>query len=496
MNESTASPGVALLFADADLGAHLRESLVALGARIVYEGAAAQVGPGTLAESGADVVVVNLEPDEDEHFERLCAILEQNAHRVVFNDPEASRVLSGWDKARWARHLAVKLVGGGDVDPPRPLDARQVESGYVEASSGQVATAADEVDAVPGGADAPQAADVPEDAASLDVDSAQSEQMSAELEAMLADGEAGAADAANDAGDGDSGSAPEPVLDVEERRTESVPAPVSDWELVDVDAEPPAPVEQEDASRFGIEKVDAADYLKPDGEEAHDSPIEPGSRLELVSLEESVAPFVVGDEPVSEMVLDADATAIQHVVLVGAGPDAASELGEFLAGLSGTLPALVVIVQHRQESPAEDMAGALGTSTRLPVRVADDGAVARRGEAWLVPAGQSCRIDRHGRISLEAHAPETEGSPSIDRCFEILADAFGAGATAIVLAADGPDGLAGAQHVVEQGGRVWIREPEPAAGGTALAARIRENGLDSFSGSPAELAQHLVEDIA
>jgi chemosensory pili system protein ChpB (putative protein-glutamate methylesterase) len=44
--------------------------------------------------------------------------------RVVFNDAQASRELIGWDRARWARHLAVKVLAMGDIDPPRPEDAR------------------------------------------------------------------------------------------------------------------------------------------------------------------------------------------------------------------------------------------------------------------------------------------------------------------------------------------------------------------------------------
>src|SRR5699024_7638275 len=128
MTETMMARGVVLLFPDADLSAHLREALVTLGARIVFEGAASDVQPEALANCGADVIVVNLEPTEDEHLDSLYFALSDSAHRVVFNDAEASRGLSGWDKARWARHLAVKLVGSGDVDPPRPTDARGVET--------------------------------------------------------------------------------------------------------------------------------------------------------------------------------------------------------------------------------------------------------------------------------------------------------------------------------------------------------------------------------
>src|SRR5581483_10831780 len=36
--------------------------------------------------------------------------------------------LAGWARARWARHLAAKLRGSEDVDPPRPAQAEPTQS--------------------------------------------------------------------------------------------------------------------------------------------------------------------------------------------------------------------------------------------------------------------------------------------------------------------------------------------------------------------------------
>lgn len=136
MAEPGAAPTVALLFADKDLGEHLREALTRLGARIVHEGPAAQVRKENLVASGADVVVVNLEPDEEDHLDQLYELLDEDRQRLVFNDAEVTRGLSGWDRDRWARHLAAKLLGSDDVDPPRPEGARIVD---VTATRGEAA---------------------------------------------------------------------------------------------------------------------------------------------------------------------------------------------------------------------------------------------------------------------------------------------------------------------------------------------------------------------
>ncbi|HTM28557.1 MAG TPA: chemotaxis protein CheB, partial [Rhodanobacter sp.] len=121
-------PAVALLFDDSDLGGQLREALHERGARIVHEGGMSSLSRELLQQVGADVLVVNLDDSADDALDRLYEVIDGNHPRVVFNDAQASRALTGWDRARWARHLAVKVLAMGDIDPPRPGDAREVET--------------------------------------------------------------------------------------------------------------------------------------------------------------------------------------------------------------------------------------------------------------------------------------------------------------------------------------------------------------------------------
>lgn len=124
----TEAPAVALLFEDVDLGAHLRKALVDAGARIVYEGPATKATREDLSGNGADIVIVNLDDTVERHLDALYEILDEDTQRILFNDAEVSSGLSGWDLARWARHLAAKLMNAHDVDPPRPEQGRPIES--------------------------------------------------------------------------------------------------------------------------------------------------------------------------------------------------------------------------------------------------------------------------------------------------------------------------------------------------------------------------------
>ena len=75
-------PAVALLFDDASLSAHLRDALVAHGARIVYESDLRAFAPAELVGSSADVVVVDLDDPSDGDLDRLYETVEGGHPRL------------------------------------------------------------------------------------------------------------------------------------------------------------------------------------------------------------------------------------------------------------------------------------------------------------------------------------------------------------------------------------------------------------------------------
>lgn len=115
-----ASPRIALLFGDAAAAAPLREA-VAGHADIVYAATAVDFDAAQMADAGAETALVNLDDGEWlDALDRIETQLQEAGVAVVFNDPDISNGLEGWERARWQRHLLAKLTGSGDVDPPRP----------------------------------------------------------------------------------------------------------------------------------------------------------------------------------------------------------------------------------------------------------------------------------------------------------------------------------------------------------------------------------------
>jgi chemosensory pili system protein ChpB (putative protein-glutamate methylesterase) len=583
------APAIALLFDDTELGGQLRAALHERGARIVHEGGVSSLSRELLQQVGADVLVVNLDDSADDALDQLYEVIDGDRPRVVFNDAQASRALMGWDRARWARHLAVKVLAEGDVDPPRPDDARGVET-PPEAS---METASAEVPAAPVEAASPDVSPVepgdefaiqdmePARDAELEPDflvhadpdqheqtvAVESENLAAELEALLAsdelslddkdesgpglryfddeelpplhDGnfgepaaattlessyagaqETGAYETGFDEARFDEGRPGEtlsgvtpaafrtdhlqlssltdpsvattPVEPVLTAATPTVRAP-SAWALLDDDEAPvgSAVAEKHDAAAFGIEKLSAADFLAPDVEPvAHD--MEAVMSLELVSMEEAIAPqaYVHNNH---EMVLDVLGSALSRVVLLGAAVSGTDSVCAFLAALPASTRLTFLHTQHHGGQSSAALVEKLAAHCPLPVRLAARGVRAAVGEVLVVPVGQEVRLRRDGSIELLSDgAADATQEPSIDASLTMAANAFGRDALAIVFAGRGNDAVAGAQAIHDRGGQVWV---ESSSGDhfADMVSGIFAERLVSFSGTPPELAAHLIE---
>ena len=615
-----ALPAVALLFDDSELGGHLRDALQERGARIVHEGEVSGLSRELLQRVGADVLVVNLDDGADDALDHLYDVLDGDRPRVVFNDAQASRSLVGWDRARWARHLAVKVLAMGDVDPPRPEDAREIELPPVVAERSDLVPA-DAVDQsvvidqeavvslqklraapIPVGEEEPvqgevdplhsasTMTDTPAESlfeADFDTDSTadlaaelaaelgmgfdenldadldpdldfpaledmdapahhssttESEDLAAELEVLLAsgdlpdedeevsgpglrfagdeepmplfDGDFGAPesrernfadnpeatnmmtpDAIASPAEGsplllsslaDPGVATEPADAAEpviSPPSASVSAPEG-WALLDDEAA--ASAARLGPAQFGVEKVSAAEFLAPDVEQVAPDVV-PTMSLELVSMEDAVAPQAYMQD--HEMLLDELGSALSRIVLLGAAADGTDAVCKFLEALPSTTHLTFLLIHHPGQQSDEQLLERLAGHGPLPVRLADAQHRAGMGEVVLVPAGQQVRLRRDGSMDLLASdAPQT----SIDAILTMAANAFGRDALAIVFSGSSNDAVAGAQAVHDRGGQVWV---EGSSGGhfTDMVSGIFAERLVSFSGTPSELAAHLIE---
>lgn len=579
MAETTA---VALLFDDDALGGHLRDALRERGARIVHEGGLADLSLELLQRVDADVLVINLDDPVDDVLDRLDEALAGDRPRVVFNEAQSSRALDGWARARWARHLAAKVLAQGDVDPPRPpapaiaepvaleLTAEEhasmavaestvqedaaarsheseiaAESESLEAEleallSGDPLPAQENEERMPAVDDLP-GSDTPSfvfdtvasgrDSDELELDDFELDELAlSELDAdsqaqPLYDGdfldsvsdtdvdrdeasavadESGADESADFSDETlrllaelEEDEASPDLVEAEAPEAAEAAAPAvpstprlsDEWSLVD-DSQPVAPT-RPSASDFGVEKLSATDYLAPEAD-TDEAASEPFMTLELVSLEEAMAPKPYQSDKPSEMFLEELSGGLSRVVVIGAAADSRASVGEFLSLLPAGLRATIVHIQHLGERPVEDLVQELASRCTLSVRIAGDDQPARPGELLVVPPDSQLRLLRDGQIELKPSQGSAH-SPSIDASFTAVANVFGVDALAVLFAGRGNDAVAGCQAVHDRGGRVWV-EDAPGEHFADMVSGVMAEHLADFSGTAAELAARLIEE--
>lgn len=622
MPESNAI-AVALLYQAGQLGSHLKNALGELGAAVVYEAPPANVDRDALENSGARVVIVNLDVDSDNYIDALYDVLDAGDYEVVFNDAQVSSNLQGWDQARWVRHLGSKILRKPEIaEPPRPPGAQAVPTPVQKSASGVP------VAEKPG--PAPAAAVVPSATAELpaserptvrmplppellaepaskqpppqkpaaEVDVAELAEFAKLLDtptaaAMPPEPVAATPAPIPELGDfaaeldalfaaADTKSAPEPPpaarpqaadefdialpADFDLALDDIAPAPSVELEALDIPVDAttaPAPQKAQTVDKlhdefpaifdqldvaavpeaknaefkpaerpavepepvlpkewsleggdqpvtgkasFGIEKMSAEEFLAPQVEPAArpaaPAAPEPTFSLELVPIEEAVAPTQHNPAYVHEQRLESGpvkplkvgtGVGISRVVVLGASIGGPEAVRDFLGALPAGFPALFVLAQHMGEEFLELMSAQLRKSIALTVRNPTHGERVAHGDVLIVPTTHRLQVDAEGVIAL-AHLPEKMPySPSIDQVLRDVADAFGDKTVAIVFSGMAHDAIEGSKYLKSKGGRIWAQDPETCVI-SSMVDGAREAGVVEFLGSPKQLADKMMAE--
>ncbi len=157
--------------------------------------------------------------------------------------------------------------------------------------------------------------------------------------------------------------------------------------------------------------------------------------------------------------------------MIGASTGGLRALQTLLAGLPGSFPWAVAIVQHRAIDGASGLAELLQKHSALPVSEAMDKQGLLPGHVFLAPPDYHLLVD-HDALALSTEAPDACARPSINLLFESAADACGAQTIAVVLTGASDDGARGAARVKAAGGCVIIEDPATAECSNMPAAAL------------------------
>lgn len=441
---------VALLAREGEARSLLRQALADFGAELVLEADPNGVDAAMLGASGARAVLYSVEPATEAALDRLDAVLLDPALGVIFDEAETTAKLSGWDRNRWARHLAAKLLGhdvlppGGSTPSP-PEAAWHLEPGMAAAPilvdestlSGLTAEADASAPAVPSAPRfetvEPAALDGLElEELNLDVDAeidADLARLAAELDARL---EAQDPPAWSDAASGS--------------LTLADPTDPTDF------ADAPADIGQETVEppvvrKFDLSALELAPFDAPAPSPAAALPTkavfaDDGGRLALAPIDgEDTPPAAAG-----------------RIVLVLSGIGGPDAVRQLLRALPPGFPCAVLLRQSLDGGRHDRFVEQLAKVSRLPVALA---------AAHETPPLREVRVLEEGmRV---AGALRFEGGSEA-----LLAEVLAADGAVVVLSGAEPALLPALQSALAEGRRVIVQEPsscfEPAVADALRAA--------------------------
>jgi two-component system chemotaxis response regulator CheB len=146
-----------------------------------------------------------------------------------------------------------------------------------------------------------------------------------------------------------------------------------------------------------------------------------------------------------------------RIVAIAASTGGPPALSRILSELPADFRAPLLVVQHIAEGFAEGLAKWLGASSRLRVKVAEEGERLEPGTVYLAP--DKCHLGVQGdRVAL-SDAPPIDGfKPSGSYLFESVATAYGPASLGLILTGMGRDGVAGLAALRAAGGTVVAQD--------------------------------------
>lgn len=149
------------------------------------------------------------------------------------------------------------------------------------------------------------------------------------------------------------------------------------------------------------------------------------------------------------------------IIGIGASAGGLEALQEFLANLPDNHNYAIVIVQHLDPDHDSLLSSLLSKRTNTPVHTAVEGIKVVPRNIYLIAPGDSLTVS-DGVLHTEDFAKPRGRRRPIDQFFESLADNSGSNAVAVVLSGTGSDGSNGIRAIKEQGGLVFVQDPEQA----------------------------------
>ncbi|HET9450838.1 MAG TPA: chemotaxis-specific protein-glutamate methyltransferase CheB, partial [Aggregicoccus sp.] len=166
------------------------------------------------------------------------------------------------------------------------------------------------------------------------------------------------------------------------------------------------------------------------------------------------------------------------VVAVAASTGGPQVLHRMVSGLPADFPVPIVVVQHINAAFADSLAGWMRNSSKLKVRLAQDGEQLLPGHVLIAPPGQHLTIPYRGRVALQKGLERDGHMPSGTVLLESAARAYGRRALGLILTGMGADGAEGMLAIKRAGGITLGQSEESCVVYGMPAAAVKLKAVD------------------
>ncbi|GMR07282.1 MAG: chemotaxis protein CheB [Gammaproteobacteria bacterium] len=184
--------------------------------------------------------------------------------------------------------------------------------------------------------------------------------------------------------------------------------------------------------------------------------------------------------------------AARQVWVLGSSIGGPQAIRRFLGAIPGNLPIAFVLAQHIGKGFEELLARQLDRSSEFDVMYAESGHQLRHRQVVITPVNKRVLVDKRGCLLLKPADPDGIYTPSIDAAMIDMAVHYGKMSGAIIFSGMGRDGMQGCRVMAARGATVLAQDA-----GTCVVSGMpdaaRRCGVVSFSGTPEQLAEKLVE---
>ncbi len=168
------------------------------------------------------------------------------------------------------------------------------------------------------------------------------------------------------------------------------------------------------------------------------------------------------------------------VVVIGGSAGSLEAILKIVSGLTYQQQAVFIIIVHRKNDGDSILADLLTSKTMLPVKEVEDKEPLIPGTVYIAPSNYHLLVENEQEFSLDGSEKIHYSRPSIDVCFESVAEVFGGRTIGVLLSGANADGAKGLKKIKANGGFTIVQDPATADVGYMPQQAINEKGVDKI----------------